>query len=64
MKSTDLDQMCDHLTIHPNLLFNELKRLDNLIIQDWNKQLQLTAGKLRLLNMILFMSHIWSSLII
>ena len=48
MKSTDLDQMCDHLTIHPNLLINELKqRLNNLIIQDWNKQLQLTTGKLR-----------------
>ena len=26
MKSTDLDQMCDHLTIHPNLLINELKQ--------------------------------------
>ena len=32
MKSTDLNQMCDHLTIHPNLLINELKqRLKNLI---------------------------------
>ena len=65
MKSTDLDQMCDHLIIHPNLLINELKqRLNNLFIQNWNKQLQSTTGKLRLLNMILFMSHIWSSLII
>ena len=48
MKSTDLDQMCDYLTIHPNLLINELKqRLKNLFIQNWNKQLQSTTGKLR-----------------
>ena len=48
MKSIDLDQMCDYLTIHPNLLINELKqRLKNLFIPDWNEQLQLTTGKLR-----------------
>ena len=53
MKSTDLDQMCDHSTIHPNLLINELKqRLNNLFIQDWYKQLQLTTGKLRTYKMI------------
>ena len=34
MKNTDLDQMCDHLTIHPNLLINELKHLKNLFIQE------------------------------
>ena len=40
--------MCDHLTIHPNLLINELKqRFKNLFIQNWNKQLQSTTGKLR-----------------
>ena len=40
MKSTDLDQMRDHLTIHPNLLINELKqRLNNLIgINSYNQQ--------------------------
>ena len=49
MKSTDLDQMCDHITVHPNVLINELKqRLINLFIQDWRKQLQLTTGKLRI----------------
>ena len=38
MKSTDLGQMCDQLTIHPNLLIKELKqRLKNLFIQNWNK---------------------------
>ena len=34
MKNTDLDQMCDHLTIHPNLLITELKCLKNLFIQE------------------------------
>ena len=45
----DLDQMCDRLTVHPNALLNEVKqRLTNSFIQDWNNQLQLTTGKLRL----------------
>ena len=26
MKSTDLDQMCDHLIVHPNVSINELKQ--------------------------------------
>ena len=46
MKSTDLDQMCDHLTIRPNLLVDELKqRLNNLFTQEWNKQLQLANNR-------------------
>ena len=44
MKSTDLDQMCGHSTIHPNVLFKQ--HLKNLFMQDWSKQLQLTTGKL------------------
>ena len=48
MKSTGLDQMCNHLTVHPNILINDLKqRLINLFMEDWTNQLQLTTGKLR-----------------
>ena len=43
MKSTDLDHMCDHLTIHPNLLINELKQclkiyLYKIGINSYNQQ--------------------------
>ena len=26
MKSADLGQMCDHITVHPNVLINKLKQ--------------------------------------
>ena len=50
MKSIGLHQMCDHLTVSPNILISEGKqRLMNQFIQDcnWKTQLQSTMGKLR-----------------
>ena len=48
MKSIGLDQICDHLTVSPNILIREVKqRLMNQFIQDWKTRLQSTMGKLR-----------------
>ena len=47
MKSVGLDQMCDHLTVSPNILISEVKqRLMNQFMQDLKTQLQSTMGKL------------------
>ena len=62
MKSIGLDQMCNHLTVYPNVLINEVKqRFVNLFIQDWKNQLHLQQENYECINMILFMNHIWSS---